>query len=215
MGEFGLHNESSMSEGEDTDFVMRKCGVCQERAIGKSMYDCPECRLPICQSCHTEYMGCLHDEPDPVCSKCIAANHNGKRKYCPKRGCDCDNPSPRREKAIKSKLALTSDIDDAFRKFFDAKSWKESHPPINYPGKHTGKFLIDLFLSRDSFEHGYLYWLVNKATQRPAGQTDEAYVNFQKYRDEAREILAIFEASKRKLNAKRVYNLRDRSPQRK
>lgn len=215
MGEFGLHNESSMSEGEDTDFVMRKCGVCQERAIGKSMYPCPECRLPICQSCDTEYMGCTEDEPDRVCSKCINTNHGGKRKYCPNRDCDCDNPPPRRKQAEDRKAAHSDAIMAAFRGSFDVAAWKQSHPAINYPGKHTGKYLIDLFLSQDSFQHGYVDWLINKATQRPAGQSDEAYANFQKYRDEAREIMALYEASKRKLNAKRVYNLRDRSPKRK
>lgn len=215
MSEFGIHNESSMSTGEDTDFVMRKCGVCQERTIGKSMYPCPECQLPICQSCNREYMGCTEEEPDPVCSKCIAANHNGKRKYCPKRNCDCDNPSPHRKKLAEEKLAFESDVYDNFRKSFDVAIWKENHPPINYPGKHTGKYLIDLFLSKDSFEQGYLEWLVKKATARLPGQSDEVYANFQKYRAEAKELLDIFETYRRKMNTKRTHNLRDRSPKRK
>ena len=115
---------------------------------------------------------------------------------------------------MSSQLALPRDTVE-FRKNFNVDFWKSTHPKINYPGRNTGKYLIDMFFSDDSFEHGYLYWLVNQATVRPAGQTDEAYENFQLYRQEAREILALFQAFTQGQKQKRTYNLRDRSPHRK
>ena len=210
-----IHNESSASKDEDTDFVMRKCGVCQERTIGKSMYPCPACRLPMCQSCDGNggHMGCTHDEPDPICSKCFQDKHKGKRKYCPNKDCDCKNPSPKKAKKLEAALEVADSIDAASRASIDVAAWKKTHPPINYPGNHKGKYLIDLFLSDNDFEHGYAQWLVDRATNRPAGQSYADYDNFQRYRAEAKEIIDLYKKIK-PVQSRYSLRKRDKSPKR-
>ena len=211
-----LHNESSASSNEDTDFVMRKCGVCTERAIGKSMYPCPICNLPICQGCQDNsfYMGCTQtEESDPVCSKCVKSKYKGRRKYCSVPDCDCNNPSPKRVNIIITKAEIEQQARQRFIELVNVDEWKKTHKPISFKSQHKGKYLIDLFINGNDWERGYANWLVKLATVRPKGQSDADYEIFQSYRKEAKEILDLFETCKK---WKSNYNLRnrDRSPKR-
>jgi hypothetical protein len=216
MSDSEIPNESSADSEEDTDFVMRKCGVCQERNIGKSMYPCAKCGLPICQGCGDDnvYIGCtLEDEEDSICTKCFQTFYNGKPRYCRAKGCECDNPSPKKKKKLEAQEEVQARIDSAFWESFNIDKWKEEHNPIDYPSKHKGKYLIDLFLSDDSFEHGYLSWLVDKATERLPGQSDDAYEHFQLYRKEAADILNMHKNTKPEQTHYKLRK-RDKSPKR-
>lgn len=212
-----IPNESSADSLEDTDFVMRKCGVCTKRAIGKSMYPCTECNLPICQSCGDSnvYIGCEYDWYSSTCSKCFKEKYGGRPRYCRKADCTCDNPSPQKKEKLKLTAQLAAETDANFRATFNVEEWKKTHPPINYPGKYKGQYLVDLFLSNDAFTKGYAKWLVEKATARPPNQTDEAYENFQHYRQEARDLLELYAKAKPAKSPKYNLRQRDKSPERK
>lgn len=101
-------------------------------------------------------------------------------------------------------------IEELFIEKLETLRWKETHPAINYKSVHNGKHLVDLFLSDDDFEAGYCTWLVEKATERLSDQTDEEYDNFQLYRKEASELLAL----RKSMNFTRVLRNRDNSPKR-
>lgn len=208
-----IPNESDADSNEDTDFVMRKCGVCKDRAIGKSMTDCEECEQPICQNCwdDSEYIGCEKYDGFAVCSTCFETAYYGVKRYCARRNCDCDNVPPEVKEARKRESARLHGVMKAFKDSISITEWKKSHWPINYPSKHKNKYLIDLFFSEDSFESGYLKWLVEKANERPPNQSDENYNNFQRYRREAAEIMEKY------TTFAESYNLqtRDHSPTRK
>jgi hypothetical protein len=204
-----LKNESDASSGEDTDFLMRRCGNCDERTIGKSMTDCNECELPICQSCydHSKYIGCEKWDDFKVCKSCFETAYHSVERYCSRSKCSCRNIPPAAKEALKLKQEESAKVFSDFKSTFPIAEWKKSHPAINYPSKHKGKYLIDLFFSSDSFENGYLEWLVTKAVERPKNQSEDDYQNFQRYRREAAEILDKFKSQKR--------SKRDSSPKRK
>jgi hypothetical protein len=214
MSDPRIHNESSAGPDEDTDFVMRRCHVCDERAIGKSMSSCEECHRPICQSCEDDsvYMGCSEDRGQ-VCSICLEVKYHGRRKYCPIADCGCDNPSPKRKAKEKAEELVAARKDATFRANLNVEEWKKTHPPINFPSRYRNRYLVDIFLSDQEFERGYLNWLDKEAIHRLPNQTDEEYQNFQNYRKEAAELLTLYDLTK---PAQSRYSLRkrDKSPKR-
>jgi hypothetical protein len=82
----------------------------------------------------------------------------------------------------------------AFEKFkssFNVVGWRLAHPAINYPGKYTGRYLVDLFLSEDKFEQGYIDWLIKEGAKPASPEYSAAqHENFQKYVREAHELNA-------------------------
>jgi hypothetical protein len=198
-----LLNESDASSGEDTDFLMRKCGNCQVRTIGKSMTDCSGCEMPICQNCwdYSVTIGCEEDEVR-VCKVCFQNSYDGIHQYCDDSDCECDNVPKSNKKRRLQRHEETWMKYESMKKSFNVKEWKKTHPPINYKSTHCGKWLVDLFFSSNAFESGYIKWLIEKATNRLKDQSDEEYNNFQKYRLEAIELNRILESQK----------LRDASP---
>lgn len=186
----------------DEDFKMIECGQCQERTIGKSMWRCAECEELICQSCDLIHMGCQFEEDGCVCSGCFEVVFKNKRKYCTDSICSgCDNKSPQFKAARQREQAQ-------YEKFKDETNvlhWKRYHPPINYPGKYKGRYLIDLFLSSDSFERGYIDWLIKEGSGPPKPQySQEQNDNFQKYVKEAHDLKKLLSQTKLGKHALRV-----------
>jgi hypothetical protein len=105
--------------------------------------------------------------------------------YCHDPECHCENGNPKRnakQQRIErhNRLPLVQ---------VDKQAWKAQHPPINYPGKYTGRYLVDIATSSNDFERGYLDWLIKEGSKTPHPRySAEQNENFQKYVQEAREL---------------------------
>lgn len=92
-----LHNESSASDGENTEYTYRRCNDCGRRDLGKMMSSCEHCNRPMCQSCNHsgDIIGCYNDEKESICKPCFEIVYSGKSLFCDKPSCDCTNrPDP-------------------------------------------------------------------------------------------------------------------------
>lgn len=182
------------SSGSDTDFKMIKCGQCRERTIGKSMWRCAECEELICQSCDLIRRGCQSDEDGCVCRGCFEFVFKNKYKYCTDSNCPgCYNKSPQFHAARQRE----NEQYEKFKADTNILHWKRYHPAINYPGKYKGRYLIDLFFSSDSFERGYIDWLIREGDHPPKPQySKEQNENFQKYVKEAHDLKTLVSQTK-------------------
>jgi len=133
------------------------------------------------------HMGCAHDNYNQVCSACFEAVFNSHKRYCNDVDCSCSNKSPR---TIAKQEREAAQFDE-FKRTFDVAAWKVHHKVIDYPSVHKGKHLIDLFLSNDTFEHGYIAWLVKAGNpaemSKYNGNSSPSFVDFVR---EARILLA-------------------------
>lgn len=177
---------SDSSGSGDWEFEMHACGQCHQEAIGKSMWPCGECHTLICQECDLVHRGCEDDEDSTVCKQCFETVFKGKHKYCTDAWClDCSNKSPQHKASKQREI----DQYDKFKATINVAAWKRDHQAINYPGKYTGRYLIDLFLSHDNYERGYIDWLIKEGAGPPKPQyTEEQNLNFQRYVQEALEL---------------------------
>jgi len=179
-------DELDESGSDDWEFDMHACGECRQESIGKSMWPCSECHTLICQGCNLIPRGCADDDDEKVCNQCFEDVFHSKHKYCTESWCDgCSNKSPQFKAAQQREL----DQYDKLKATINVVAWKKIHPAINYPGKYKGRYLIDLFLSRDDFERGYIDWLIKEGSGPPKSQySEEQNRNFQKYVLEATEL---------------------------
>lgn len=156
-----------MSDSDsDWEFQEIACVTCEQECIGKSMCLCTECDGKICQICKHIKIGCEYDD-ETICVACYEANYDSQPQWCQDKGCNCSNKQPRGKTD------------------FDVEEWKQHHAPIDYKSVHNGKYLIDLYLSSNSFEHGYIDWVL--------GNLKSPQPNFQRIINEAKEIKALFE----------------------
>lgn len=177
---------SDSDDTSDWEFQEHECPICNKQWMGKNMWPCSECRKLICENCGLINRGCAHDDYSSVCLRCHNKVFEGKRKYCTDKDCaGCSNKSPRFKKALERK----GDVIQAFRRQFDVAAWKLTHKPINYPGRYTGRYLADIILSEDSFERGYIHWLIEEGSKpRSSEYTQEQHDNFAGYVKEALEL---------------------------
>lgn len=88
-----------------------------------------------------------------------------------------------------SDLALAKDLDPTLRANFKVDDWKAAHESINFESDHKGKFLVDLFLSMDNSEHGYVFHVAFQLLKTiPASQKETVT----KFVAEARELIQYF-----------------------
>jgi len=169
----------------DSDFVEFTCVDCGTEMMGQNMWHCRDCGERICQACNFGiYYGCA-DAEEHLCLKCFADNYDNKRVYCDNVKCCCSNGNPKRN----AKQKRMERLDRLPLAQIDKQAWKVQHPPINYPGKYTGRYLVDIATSSNDFERGYLDWLIKEGSKKPeARYTAEQNENFQKYVQEAKEL---------------------------
>jgi len=155
----------------------------------------------MCQCCdYGHRIGCEFAE-EFACPVCFETIYKNKPVYCQDKDCDCDNKNP--------KQRATKRYKQAFEKLplpeFDIVEWRRTHRPVNYPGKYTGRYLIDIALSDDDFERGYIQWLIKEGSNptNASKYSPEQEANFQHYVLEAREI--------EQLLSKRRYSFRSRN----
>lgn len=173
------------SSSSDWEFRDNECGVCEEMALGKTMSRCGECEELICQNCPMHYVGCEHDDEAHICDWCFESVYKQKKKYCLDKTCSCDNKTPQ----FKAKQENKEKQYDQFVQNFDIAEWKKTHIPINYPSKHRGSYLVDLLLSHDSFQRGYIDWLIANGNKNNGNQySKEQNENFQRFVAEAKEL---------------------------
>lgn len=151
------------------------------------MSRCSECKELICEDCSLRHMGCAHDSYNRVCSRCFETVFNSRKRYCNDADCSCSNKSPR---TVAKQQREEAQFEE-FKRTFDVVGWKAQHSVIDYPSVHKDKHLIDLFLSNDSFEHGYIAWLVKAGspseTSKYNGNSSPSFMDFVR---EARLLLA-------------------------
>ena len=87
-------SQEDIASEDDTDFLMIKCVDCHKAAIGKSMSHCSKCKWFVCQPCRDKdaSVGC-GKRYKKICVRCLE-EANGKRSYCSKPKCDCQNRKP-------------------------------------------------------------------------------------------------------------------------
>jgi hypothetical protein len=182
------------SGSDDWELQEHTCPICKKDWMGKNMWPCSECRKLICEACGLINRGCGDDENSSVCQRCHIKVFDGKRKYCTDHTCEnCDNKSPRCKKALERR----GDVYAAFIQQFDLEAWKTKHMRINYPGMFRGRYLADLVVSSDSFERGYIHWLIKEGSKPRSPQyTDVQHDNFQIYVREALELRELINATK-------------------
>jgi len=187
------------SESVDSDFVEFVCVNCNIEMLGKNMWSCRDCGQRVCEGCNFGICyGCAHDE-EYLCSNCFAENHNSRRVYCDEAECHCSNGNPKRN----AKQERIRQRDRLPLPQIDKLAWKALHPPINYPGKYTGRHLVDLATSSSDFERGYLDWLINEGSKTPDPRYSAAQnENFQKYVQEARDLKRALKPSYYRLRRK-------------
>lgn len=176
-----------MSSESDSEFEEHECPQCKVKWLGKNMWPCGECNTLICEACDMVSLGCEYDDVGKVCQQCFRTVFHGHRRFCYDADCRCDNKSPRFMAARQRETAQV----EQFKRTVDVAAWKQKHQPIDYPSIHKGKHLIDLFLSNDSFEHGYIAWLVKAGSPAESakynGSSSPSFIN---YVQEARSLLA-------------------------
>jgi len=165
------------------------------------LYFCCKCHAHMCQICfdYSANIGCIFSE-NKVCKLCFENVYKNKPVYCDDRDCDCDNKTPKQLAARRYK----SEFNSLPLCGIDVEEWKHAHSPINYPGKYTGRYLVDIALSNDDFERGYIQWLIKegKKSHDTSKYTLEQQENFQRYVQEAKEL--------EKLLKRRRYSFRPR-----
>jgi hypothetical protein len=174
------------STSEDSEWMMQRCPVCDEEYPQGKMWRCAQCRKLVCEDCGLIPRGCGKDDYSKICLRCKTTVFKGKHKYCTEQDCDdCDNKSPRFRKALERK----GDQYETFRQQFKPEVWKKTHQAINYVSRYRGKWLADIIMSGDSFERGYIDWLIRQDGQPPPpDQTDAQNRNFAKFVAEAHEL---------------------------
>lgn len=189
-----MKRDASPDRSGDWEFEEHKCVECRGRFLGKNMWPCAECQRFVCEACDMVQMGCADDDEARLCSYCFKEIYKGNKKYCTEKTCpDCSNKPPR----FKAQQRRMEEQFYKFKKHFDIEKWKQENPPINYAGKYKGKHLIDLFLSDDSFEHGYVDWLIARGKEPPdTAYSREQNKNFQVYVSQARELKSKLEQTK-------------------
>jgi hypothetical protein len=116
-----------------------------------------------------------------LCEECVSVD---EPQYCEEEECsDCANKSP--EFKAKKKEAEQRFVE--FKSKFDVEAWKKTHKKIDYPGRHTGKYLIDIYFSDNNFDHGYIDWLLKQPCKNN-GYSKAQNQNFAHFVEEAREI---------------------------
>jgi len=167
----------------DSDFQDHECVNCLTMHIGKSMWYCGTCNGKLCQSCDDLHIGCADDEESHICKLCFAEHYNSRPRYCRDNDCtSCLNKSPK----FKARQERAEIAFDTFKRTVDREAWKKRHRPIDYPSKHFGKYLIDLLLSSDPFERGYIDWMLNSSKT----YTGPKAPTFPQFLAEARELQA-------------------------